>query len=251
MVKKSINKSDTKNIVLKAENLKKSFANKRIVNGVSIEVSTGEIVGMLGPNGAGKTTCFYMITGMIKPDFGKITLDKKNITALPMYKKARLGIGYLPQESSIFRGMNVEDNILAILEISEPVYEKRIKRLEELMEEFSISSLRKSQSTMLSGGERRRLEIARSLAMNPKFICLDEPLAGIDPIAVVDIKNLIFNLKDKGIGIIMTDHNVREALDIVDKVYILNEGKILIQGTPEEVVKDKNVRTIYLGPSFA
>lgn len=239
-----------KGLILKAENLGKIYGNKRVVQNISLNVHAGEIVGLLGPNGAGKTTCFYMITGMIKPDFGSIFLGDEDITHLPMYRRSRLGIGYLPQESSVFRGLNVEDNIMAILEITEPDYYERVHRLDELLAKFSITHLKQSDSVRLSGGERRRLEIARSLAINPKFICLDEPLAGIDPIAVSDIKKLILELKNMGIGIIITDHNVRETLDIVDRVYILNEGLVLIEGAPTQIVKNKMVRSVYLGESF-
>jgi lipopolysaccharide export system ATP-binding protein len=243
-------KTNNEIITLKAKNLGKSYGNKRAVQDISLAASTSEIVGLLGPNGAGKTTCFYMLTGMVKPNFGSIHLNDEDITDVPMYKRARMGIGYLPQESSIFRGLNVEDNIMAILEVTEPVHEKRVHRLDELLSDFSISHLRKTDSIRLSGGERRRVEIARSLAINPKFICLDEPLAGIDPIAISDIKNLILQLKGKGIGVIITDHNVRETLDIVDRAYIINEGLVLVEGTPKAIVSNKMVRSVYLGESF-
>lgn len=242
--------TNKKQATLRTENLGKIYGGKRVVQNISITAHSNEIVGLLGPNGAGKTTCFYMITGMVKPDFGSIFLDGEDITNIPMYKRARMGIGYLPQESSVFRGLNVEDNIMAILEITEPDYYEREHRLDELLAAFSITHLRKTDSIRLSGGERRRLEIARALAINPRFICLDEPLAGIDPIAVTDIKNLILNLKKMGIGIIITDHNVRETLDIVDKVYIISEGSVLTEGTPSEIIKNKKVRDIYLGESF-
>jgi len=242
--------TNKKQATLRTENLGKIYGGKRVVQNISISAHSNEIVGLLGPNGAGKTTCFYMITGMVKPDFGSIFLDGEDITNIPMYKRARMGIGYLPQESSVFRGLNVEDNIMAILEITEPDYYEREHRLDELLAAFSITHLRKTDSIRLSGGERRRLEIARTLAINPRFICLDEPLAGIDPIAVKDIKDLILNLKKMGIGIIITDHNVRETLDIVDKVYIISEGLVLTEGSPREIVKNKKVRDIYLGESF-
>ncbi len=238
------------NALLKAQNLRKIYGKKRAVQDVSLVVNSHEVVGLLGPNGAGKTTCFYMITGMVKPDSGKIYLNNYDITGVPMYKRARMGIGYLPQESSIFRGLNVEENIMAILEIVEPLYEKRLHKLEKLLSDFSIAHLRNADSIRLSGGERRRLEIARSLAINPKFICLDEPLAGIDPIAINEIKNLILELKKQNIGIIITDHNVRETLDIIDRAYIINEGLVLVEGTPEEIVNNQMVRSIYLGESF-
>lgn len=235
---------------LEALNLAKSFSDKQVVRDISLSVNTGEIIGLLGPNGAGKTTCFYMITGLIKPDSGKILLDDQDISLMPMYKRALMGIGYLPQESSIFRGLSVEDNILAILEAREPDYTPRMQKLDQLLADFSITHLRKTNALRLSGGERRRLEIARALSINPKFICLDEPLAGIDPISIIDIKNLILGLKKRNIGVIITEHNVREVLDILDKIYIIHEGQVLISGKPSEVVKDKRVKEVYLGHSF-
>jgi lipopolysaccharide export system ATP-binding protein len=236
--------------ILNVSHLGKSYDNKRVIKDISFTVDEGSVVGLLGPNGAGKTTCFYMITGMIPSDFGKVEFDGKDVTDLPMYKRARLGMGYLPQEPSIFRGLNVEDNIMAILEVVEPSYFNRVKRLNDLLAEFSISHLAKVKSIHLSGGERRRLEIARALAANPKFMFLDEPLAGIDPIAVSDIKDLIMQLKKKGISVLITDHNVRDTLNIVDKAYIISEGHILAQGTPSEIVQNKKARSMYLGESF-
>jgi lipopolysaccharide export system ATP-binding protein len=237
-------------ITLRAENLGKTYSNKRVVRKVSITVKSGEVVGLLGPNGAGKTTCFYMITGLIKPDAGSIYLNDEDITSLPMYQRGRLGIGYLPQESSVFRGLTVEENIMAILEVVEHDYDRRTQRLEQLLADFSISHLRTTEPVRLSGGERRRVEIARALAANPKFICLDEPLAGIDPISIGDIKSLILSLQDKGIGVLLTDHNVREVFDVVTRAYIIHEGQVLIEGTPKMIVKDPKARSIYLGESF-
>lgn len=235
---------------LQIKNIGKSYHGRRVVRDVSFEVSRGEIVGILGPNGAGKTTSFYMVTGLIMPEQGDILLDDYNITSLPMYQRSRLGIGYLPQEPSIFRGLNVEQNILAILELNIPIEEERMKKLDELLAEFSITHLRYSPSVALSGGERRRLEIARSLASNPAFLLLDEPLAGIDPIAVHEVKELILHLKSRGLGIIITDHNVREALSIIDRAYIIHDGSVLISGKPKDIIKNKEVRSIYLGENF-
>ncbi len=235
---------------LRAENLKKSFGGRPVVKGVSLSVKRGEAVGLLGPNGAGKTTCFSMITGLIKPDGGHVFLDKYDITPLPMYRRARLGIGYLPQEASIFRGLSVENNILAILELVEPDRDAREARLEVLLDEFSIKHIRKSSALSLSGGERRRTEIARALASNPHFMLLDEPLAGIDPIAVGEIRALIAQLKDKNIGVLITDHNVRDTLRIIDRAYIINDGVVLKEGRPEEIVADTIVRRVYLGEEF-
>lgn len=235
---------------LQALNLGKSYGSKPAVRDVSITIHRGEAVGLLGPNGAGKTTSFYMIMGLIKPDYGMISLDGKDITNLPVYRRARLGIGYLPQEASIFRGLTVEENILAVLELSDPVKETRQIKLEELLAEFSITHLRRTPSVALSGGERRRVEIARALASNPSFILLDEPLAGIDPVAVNDIKELISHLKDRGIGVLITDHNVREALDLLDRAYIIHNGTVLMEGTPQEIVVNKEVRRVYLGEKF-
>lgn len=235
---------------LRAENLFKSYARRQVVGGVSLNVKRGEAVGLLGPNGAGKTTCFSIITGLIHADSGDVFLDEHSITALPMYRRARLGIGYLPQETSIFRGLSVENNIRAVLEIVEPDYDIREERLEMLLDEFSIKHIRRSAALSLSGGERRRTEIARALASRPHFMLLDEPLAGIDPIAVAEIRDLIAHLKDKNIGVLITDHNVRDTLGIVDRAYIINEGVVLKEGLPEEIVADVNVRRVYLGEEF-
>lgn len=231
-------------------NLGKSFKNRPVVRGVSFNLQRGEIVGLLGPNGAGKTTCFYMTTGLITPDYGSIFLDGHDITQLPMYRRARFGIGYLPQEASVFRGLNVEDNIRAILEVSEPVREKREAVLEELLGDFSITHLRRTNAMALSGGERRRVEIARCLAINPQFVLLDEPFAGIDPIAIGDIRDLVLHLKDRGIGVLITDHNVRETLDIVERAYIISEGTVLTEGAPNEVIEHEEVKRVYLGETF-
>lgn len=229
----------------------KSYKKRTVLKSISLSVHQGEAVGLLGPNGAGKTTCFYCITGLIKPDFGRILLDGIDITSIPMYQRSRLGIGYLPQESSIFRGLTVEDNIMAVLEIVEPDAEKRLIQLDSLLAEFSISHLRGCSSKSLSGGERRRLEIARALASKPSFILLDEPLAGIDPIAVSEIRDLVAHLKNRGLGVLITDHNVRETLGIIDRAYILSDGVMLKEGTPSEIVNDERVRKIYLGKSFS
>lgn len=235
---------------LSAVKLRKSYARRIVVDDVNVNVIRGEAVGLLGPNGAGKTTCFSIITGLINADGGSVLLDNHDITHLPMYRRARLGIGYLPQETSIFRGLTVENNIKAILELVEPDYDQREERLESLLDEFSIKHIRKSSALALSGGERRRTEIARALASNPHFMLLDEPLAGIDPIAVGEIRDLIAHLKDKNIGVLITDHNVRDTLGIVDRAYIINEGLVLKEGTPEEIVADKRVRQVYLGEKF-
>lgn len=235
---------------LKAIGLKKSYNGRQVVKGIDLSLKTGEIVGMLGPNGAGKTTCFYMVSGLIAVDEGSIFLDQRNITYMPMYRRARLGVGYLPQESSIFRGLTVEQNIMAILELHEEDPDKRQQLLNDLLAEFSISHLRNAASITLSGGERRRLEIARAVACNPSFILLDEPLAGVDPIAVLEIKQLISHLRERGLGILITDHNVRELLDVVDRAYIVNEGVVIMSGTPEEITSDSNVRNVYLGHDF-
>ena len=236
--------------ILAAEGLQKSYGARRVVNGVSIEVMRGEAVGILGPNGAGKTTCFYMVTGLVEPDAGRITLDGHDVTKLPMYRRARLGIGYLPQEPSIFRGLNVEDNLRAVLEVVEPDRERREQRLDDLLDEFDIARLRKSPSIALSGGERRRVEIARSLAANPHYMLLDEPFAGIDPIAVGDIRALVRLLTRRDIGVLITDHNVRETLGIIDRAYIVHSGSILMEGSPEEIVDSPEVRRLYLGEEF-
>jgi lipopolysaccharide export system ATP-binding protein len=231
--------------------LTKRFRKRPVLRGVSLNLRRGEAVGLLGPNGAGKTTCFYILTGLVKPDSGQIELDGYDVTELPMYRRARLGIGYLPQEASIFRGLNVEENIRAVLEVVEPDHARRETYLDELLAEFSIAHLRQAPALALSGGERRRCEIARALAARPAFMLLDEPLAGIDPIAVGDIRNLISHLKDRGIGVLITDHNVRETLDIVDRAYILHEGQVLREGTPAEIVLDEDVRRVYLGERFS
>ncbi len=236
--------------ILKANNLAKSYQKKVVIRDVSLEVMQGEVVGLLGPNGAGKTTSFYMIVGLIPNDFGSIFIDQIDITHLPMYQRARLGISYLPQEASIFRGMTVEQNIMAILEISESNNVKRNEKLNELLDEFSIAHLRKSHALSLSGGERRRVEIARALATNPSFILLDEPFAGIDPIAVNDIVEMIKHLKNRQIGVLITDHNVRETLSIVDRAYIVYDGKILISGSKQDIIDDEQVRKVYLGSDF-
>jgi lipopolysaccharide export system ATP-binding protein len=236
---------------LVASNLGKSFKKRPVLRDVNVSVQRGEAVGLLGPNGAGKTTCFYIITGLIAPDVGAVTLDGHDITELPMYRRARLGIGYLPQEASIFRGLTVEQNIRAVLEVNEPVHEVREKMIDDLLAEFSITHLRRAPAMALSGGERRRVEIARALAIQPHFMLLDEPLAGIDPIAVGEIRKLVAHLKDRGIGVLITDHNVREALDIVDRAYVLNEGRVMKEGLPAEIVADADVRRVYLGERFS
>jgi lipopolysaccharide export system ATP-binding protein len=236
---------------LAGRGLGKSFKRRVVLRDVNVGVQRGEVVGLLGPNGAGKTTCFYIITGLIAADTGTVSLDGEDITVLPMYRRARLGIGYLPQEASIFRGLTVEQNIRAILEVAEPEPETREHMLDSLLAEFSISHLRRAPAMALSGGERRRCEIARALATQPHFILLDEPLAGIDPIAVNDIRDLVKHLKDRGIGVLITDHNVREAFQIVDRAYILHEGRVLMEGAPQEIVADADVRRVYLGERFS
>ncbi|MEO0719702.1 MAG: LPS export ABC transporter ATP-binding protein [Pseudomonadota bacterium] len=230
--------------------ISKSYRRKPVVRGVDLEVNRGEIVGLLGPNGAGKTTCFYMITGLIPVDTGSIALDGSDLTTLPMHLRARRGLGYLPQEASIFRGLTVEGNVRAALELSEPSREQREHRLEQLLAEFSVTHLRRTPAVALSGGERRRVEIARALAANPSFILLDEPFAGVDPIAVGDIRDLVWQLKSRGIGVLITDHNVRETLEIIDRAYILYDGRVLMEGAPHEVIRDENVRRVYLGEGF-
>ena len=235
---------------LRCENLVKKYGIRTVVKGVSMEISQGEIVGFLGPNGAGKTTSFYMITGQIVPNGGRVYLDDEDITELPMYKRAQKGIGYLPQEASVFRKMSVEDNIMSVMEIAGIPKDVRNNRLESLIDEFNLSKVRKSLGIQLSGGERRRCEIARALAIDPKFILLDEPFAGVDPIAVEDIQYIIAKLKYKNIGVIITDHNVGETLAITDRAYLLYEGSILQQGTPESLAGDEEVRTKYLGSGF-
>ena len=237
-------------IGLKIVNLRKSYKKRTVIRDVTISLDRGEVVALLGPNGCGKTTTFYSIAGLVTPEGGHVYLDGRDVTALPMYRRARLGIGYLPQEMSIFRGLNVEENILAILEISEPDAKKRRERLEELLSEFSIEHLRRAPAMALSGGERRRAEIARCLAAGPKYVLFDEPFAGVDPIAVGEIRHLVSDLKTRGIGVLITDHNVRETLEIVDRAYILHDGKVLMSGTTEEVVRDENVRRVYLGNTF-
>jgi lipopolysaccharide export system ATP-binding protein len=237
--------------MLVAEGLRKSYRSREVVRDFGLTLDAGEVVGLLGPNGAGKTTCFYIITGLIAADTGTVELDGQDITELPMYRRARLGIGYLPQEASIFRGLTVEQNIRAILEVAEPEAEARESMLDALLAEFSISHLRRAPAMALSGGERRRCEIARALATQPNFILLDEPLAGIDPIAVNDIRALVAHLKDRGIGVLITDHNVRDTLKIVDRAYILHEGQVLMEGAPDEIVADADVRRVYLGERFS
>jgi lipopolysaccharide export system ATP-binding protein len=235
---------------LVARGLRRSFKGRLVVEDVSLALHRGEAVGLLGPNGAGKTTVFYMITGLIRPDGGRIELDGYDITHLPMYQRARLGVGYLPQEASVFRGLSVEDNIRAVLEIVEPDRKAREADLDALLEEFHIAHLRSSRSIALSGGERRRCEIARALATRPAFMLLDEPFAGIDPIAVGDIQGLVRHLKRRGIGVLITDHNVRETLGLIDRAYILHAGRVMAEGTPEEIVSDPDVRRVYLGERF-
>ena len=235
---------------LQVRNLAKSYARRPVLRDVSLTLHRSEVVALLGPNGAGKTTCFYAIAGLVPPDAGTITVDGQDVTWLPMYRRAKLGIGYLPQEASVFRGLTVADNIRAILEISVPDPEKRREMLDELMGEFSITHLRRTPAIALSGGERRRVEIARCLAGQPKYVLLDEPFAGVDPLALSDIRELVRHLKDLGIGVLITDHNVRETLDIVDRAYILHGGTVLMSGPPDEVVRDDNVRRVYLGESF-
>ena len=230
--------------------VEKSFGTRKVVRGVSIYVRRGEAVGILGPNGAGKTTVFYMITGLIKPDLGRVELDGHDVTSMPMYQRARLGIGYLPQEASIFRGLTVENNIRAVLEVTEPDKKKRERELDALLEEFNITRLRKSPSIALSGGERRRVEIARALASRPSYMLLDEPFAGIDPIAVGDIQELVRHLTNRGIGVLITDHNVRETLGLTDRAYIVYAGEVLTEGNPDEIVNDPDVRRLYLGEEF-
>jgi lipopolysaccharide export system ATP-binding protein len=236
--------------MLRAENLEKRYKGRTVVGGVSVHVQQGEIVGLLGPNGAGKTTTFYMVTGLVKPNSGKVYLDDQEITDLAMYKRAKLGIGYLPQEASVFRKLSVEDNIRAILEMTGRSKAAQAEKLESLLAEFSLTHVRKNMGDVLSGGERRRTEIARALATEPKFILLDEPFAGVDPIAVEDIQSIVSQLKKKNIGVLITDHNVQETLSITDRAYLLFEGKILKQGTAEELAADEQVRKVYLGQNF-
>jgi len=235
---------------LRAENLVKAYKGKEVVKGISLEVNQGEIVGLLGPNGAGKTTSFYMIVGLIKPNSGKIILDKENITKFPMYKRAQYGIGYLAQEASVFRKLSIEDNIMSVLELTDLSKEERHQKMETLIEEFGLNHIRKNRGDLLSGGERRRTEIARALATDPNFILLDEPFAGVDPVAVEDIQRIVAQLKDKNIGILITDHNVQETLAITDRTYLMFEGSILKHGQPEELAEDEMVRKVYLGQNF-
>ncbi|MCG7494007.1 LPS export ABC transporter ATP-binding protein [Thalassobius sp. Cn5-15] len=235
---------------LSVENLRKSYKTRVVIRDFSMSLNRGEVVALLGPNGCGKSTTFYSIAGLVYPEGGHVKIDGRDVTGLPMYRRAKLGIGYLPQEMSIFRGLSVEDNIASILDIAEKSRHKRRERLEELLSEFSIEHLRRAPALALSGGERRRVEIARCLAANPKYLLLDEPFAGVDPISVGDIRHLVADLKKRGIGVLITDHNVRETLEIVDRAYILHDGKVLMSGTPEEVVENENVRRVYLGDNF-
>ena len=235
---------------LRIVNLRKSYKKKVVIRDVSMTLDRGEVIALLGPNGSGKTTSFYTIAGLVYPEGGSVTIDGRVVTNLPMYRRAKLGISYLPQEMSIFRGMNVQDNIASILDISVKDRQKRRERLEELLSEFSIEHLRSAPALALSGGERRRVEIARCLAADPKYLLLDEPFAGVDPISVGNIRHLVADLKKRGIGVLITDHNVRETLEIVDRAYILHDGQVLMSGTPEEVVENENVRRVYLGDKF-
>ena len=236
---------------LQVKKIGKRFKKRPVLRDVSLTLNRGEVVGLLGRNGAGKTTCFYIVTGLIAADHGSIAIDGRDVTGLPMYRRARLGVGYLPQEASIFRGLTVENNVRAVLEVTDSNSVRREARLDELLAEFSISHLRRTPALALSGGERRRVEIARALAANPNFMLLDEPFAGIDPIAVDDIRNLVAHLKDRGIGVLITDHNVRETLDIVDRAYILHDGAVLMEGAPSDIVSHKDVRRVYLGERFS
>ena len=236
---------------LEVRSIAKAYDRRAVLHDVSLDVHQGEVVGLLGPNGAGKTTCFYSVMGLVKPDSGRIILDGQDITDLPMYRRAILGLGYLPQETSIFRGLTVEENIMSVLEVAEPDRHARHARLEKLLDEFGLTGLRESAAMALSGGERRRCEIARSLAAEPSIMLLDEPFAGIDPISISDIRDLVRELKQRDIGVLITDHNVRETLDIVDRACIIYDGQVLFQGTPEALVADQEVRRLYLGESFA
>lgn len=235
---------------LRVERIRKSFRKRTVIRDVTLKLDRGEVVALLGPNGSGKTTSFYAIAGLVFPEAGTVTIDGQNATTLPMYRRARMGIGYLPQEMSIFRGLSVEDNISAVLDITLSDRHKRRERLEELLSDFSIEHLRRAPALALSGGERRRVEIARCLAANPKYLLLDEPFAGVDPISVGDIRHLVADLKKRGIGVLITDHNVRETLEIIDRAYILHDGQVLMSGTPQDVVENENVRRVYLGDSF-
>ncbi|GAL29778.1 LPS export ABC transporter ATP-binding protein [Vibrio maritimus] len=237
--------------LLKAAHLAKSYKNRKVVSDVSLSVESGQIVGLLGPNGAGKTTSFYMIVGLVARDEGTITIDDNDISILPMHSRAKMGIGYLPQEASIFRKLSVENNIMAVLETrNELTQEQRQDRLEDLLDEFNIQHIRKSAGMALSGGERRRVEIARALAANPQFILLDEPFAGVDPISVIDIKKIIEHLRDRGLGVLITDHNVRETLDVCEKAYIVSQGHLIAEGSPEDVLNNEHVKQVYLGEQF-
>ncbi|MDA0721151.1 LPS export ABC transporter ATP-binding protein [Yoonia sp.] len=240
----------TGDVGLQIISLRKSYRKRPVIRDVSITLGRGEVVALLGPNGSGKTTCFYAIAGLVAPEGGKVIIDGRDVTTLPMYRRAQLGIGYLPQEMSIFRGMSVEDNIMSILEIALKDRHQRRERLETLLSEFSIEHLRRASAMALSGGERRRVEIARCLAAGPKYVLLDEPFAGVDPIAVAEIRHLVADLKNRGIGVLITDHNVQETLQIVDRAYILHDGKVLMSGTTQDVVQDENVRRVYLGNNF-
>ncbi|MFT4521103.1 MAG: lipopolysaccharide export system ATP-binding protein [Bacteroidia bacterium] len=240
----------SESMILRADNLVKQYRKRKVVNDVSIQVKQGEIVGLLGPNGAGKTTTFYMVVGLIKPDAGKVSLDGVDLTKQAMYRRARKGIGYLPQEASVFRNLTVEDNIMAVLELSKLSKKEQAEELERLISEFGLERVRKNMGNVLSGGERRRTEIARALAVNPKFILLDEPFAGVDPIAVEDIQEIVKKLISKNIGVLITDHNVHETLTIVDRAYLLFEGQILMSGTADELAADERVRNVYLGKNF-
>ncbi|MDO5647013.1 LPS export ABC transporter ATP-binding protein [Paracoccus sp. (in: a-proteobacteria)] len=236
---------------LRVRNLRKSYRNRLVIRDVSMDLSRGEVVALLGPNGSGKTTCFYCIAGLVAPDGGQVTINGRDATALPMFRRARLGIGYLPQEMSVFRGLTVEQNIMAVLEVAIRDPHRRRDRLEELLADFSITHLRNAQALALSGGERRRTEIARCLASDPAFLLLDEPFAGVDPIAVAEIRGLVHDLKSRGIGVLITDHNVRETLGIVDRAYILHDGHVLMSGTTADIIADQRVREVYLGDTFA
>ena len=235
---------------LRVRNLRKSYKKRVVIRDVTLDLDRGEVVALLGPNGSGKTTTFYAVAGLVNPEGGKVTIDGRDATWMPMYRRARLGIGYLPQEMSIFRGLSVEDNISAVLEVVEGDQHSRRERLEELLSDFSIEHLRRAPALALSGGERRRVEIARCLAANPKYLLLDEPFAGVDPISVGDIRHLVSDLKTRGIGVLITDHNVRETLEIVERAYILHDGRVLMSGTPRDVVENENVRRVYLGENF-
>lgn len=248
MAPELISSNDSTGLVVKG--LRKSYKKRVIIRDVTMKLQRGEVVALLGPNGSGKTTSFYSIAGLVNPEGGQVLVDGRDVTALPMYRRAQLGIGYLPQEMSIFRGLSVEDNISAILDISEKDRHKRRERLEELLSDFSVEHLRRTPAIALSGGERRRVEIARCLAANPKYLLLDEPFAGVDPISVGDIRHLVSDLKKRGLGVLITDHNVRETLEIVDRAYILHDGTVLMSGSPEEVVRNENVRRVYLGENF-